>query len=316
MLTRLEVDGFKTFEGLKVDFMPFTAILGSNAAGKSNLFDVIQLLSQLATRDVAEAVKQMRGEPLELFRQTTTGRCRQITIAAEVLVDPVVRDPWGSEVELTHTRIRYEVVLERREVRPGIERILVVREAAFPIMRKDDQWALAQQPSAAFRSTYLKYARQKPWLTTEAGSDREGAVFNVHQDGKQGRNRPASAAEATVLYSITNAEFPHLFALREEMRHWRLLQLDPTLLRKQTGRRPARCQPRIPCRADHARRAALQFPRAVRRNTAGSGLADPAARPCAQGADLLRRARKRCTSRAGEAARSATGQHGDRSARP
>ena len=45
MLTRLEVDGFKTFEGLKVDFMPFTAILGSNAAGKSNLFDVIQLLS-------------------------------------------------------------------------------------------------------------------------------------------------------------------------------------------------------------------------------------------------------------------------------
>lgn len=232
MLTRLEVDGFKTFEGLKVDFMPFTAILGSNAAGKSNLFDVIQLLSQLATRDVAEAVKQMRGEPLELFRQTTTGRCRQITIAAEVLVDPVVRDPWGSEVELTHTRIRYEVVLERREVRPGIERILVVREAAFPIMRKDDQWALAQQPSAAFRSTYLKYARQKPWLTTEAGSDREGAVFNVHQDGKQGRNRPASAAEATVLYSITNAEFPHLFALREEMRHWRLLQLDPTLLRK------------------------------------------------------------------------------------
>ena len=232
MLTRLEVDGFKTFEGLKVDVMPFTAILGSNAAGKSNLFDVIQLLSQLATRDVAEAVKQMRGEPLELFRQTTTGRCRQITIAAEVLVDPVVRDPWGSEVELTHTRIRYEVVLERREVRPGIERILVVREAAFPIMRKDDQWALAQQPSAAFRSTYLKYARQKPWLTTEAGSDREGAVFNVHQDGKQGRNRPASAAEATVLYSITNAEFPHLFALREEMRHWRLLQLDPTLLRK------------------------------------------------------------------------------------
>ena len=122
--------------------------------------------------------------------------------------------------------------MERREVRPGIERILVVREAAFPIMRKDDQWALAQQPSAAFRSTYLKYARQKPWLTTEAGSDREGAVFNVHQDSKQGRNRPASAAEATVLYSITNAEFPHLFALREEMRHWRLLQLDPTLLRK------------------------------------------------------------------------------------
>jgi len=36
-----------------------------------------------------------------------------------------------------------------------------------------------------------------------------------------------------VLYGVTNAaEFPHLFALREEMRFWRLLQLDPVLLRK------------------------------------------------------------------------------------
>lgn len=230
MLTHLEVDGFKTFENLKVDLTPFTTIVGNNAAGKSNLFDVIQLLANLATRDVAEAVKEMRGEPLELFRQTAAGRARQIRIAAEVLVDPVGRDPWGSEVKLSHTRMRYEVVLERRETRPGIERILVAHEAVLPIMRKDDEWAKSITPSRAFRDCYLKYARQKPWLTTETRP--EGLTFDIHQDGKQGRNRPASAAEATVLYSITNAEFPHLFALREEMRHWRLLQLDPALLRR------------------------------------------------------------------------------------
>lgn len=230
MLTRLEIDGFKTFEHEAVDLAPFTAIVGSNAAGKSNLFDAIQLLSNLATRDVAEAVKDMRGEPLELFRQTPSGRSRQIRLAAEVLVDPMVRDPWGSEVKLTHTRMRYEVTLERRETRPGIERIQVAHEAVLPILRKEDRWAKAMHPSAPFRSAYLKYVRSKPWLTTEERP--EGVTFDIHQDGKQGRNRPASAAEATVLYSITNAEFPHLFALREEMRHWRLLQLDPALLRK------------------------------------------------------------------------------------
>lgn len=85
MLTRLEVDGFKSFENLAIDLSPFTAVVGNNAAGKSNLFDVIQLLSNLATRDVAEAVKDMRGEPLELFRLTPTGRVRCIKIAAEVL---------------------------------------------------------------------------------------------------------------------------------------------------------------------------------------------------------------------------------------
>lgn len=230
MLTRLEIDGFKTFEGLDIQLTPFTVILGSNAAGKSNLFDAVRLLSSLATRDVAEAVKELRGEPLELFRQTPIGRSRKITIAAEVLIDPVVRDPWGSATTLNHTRMRYEITLERRELKAGVERILVAREAVLPIPRKDDRWSKAMRPAKEFRDSYLKYGRQKPWLTTE--STAEGLSFSIHQDGRQGRTRPASAAEATVLYSITNAEFPHLFALREEMRHWRLLQLDPALLRR------------------------------------------------------------------------------------
>lgn len=230
MLTRIEVDGFKSFEKLDVSLTPFTAIVGNNAAGKSNLFDAIQLLSSLATHDVAEAVKDMRGEPLELFRQTSAGREKRIALAVEVLVDPLVRDPWGSQVQLSHTRIRYEVALEWREIRPGVPRIQVAHEAVLPIMRMNDPWAAELGPTKAFRNAHLKYKRSKPWLTT---ADRpEGAMFEIHQDGKQGRNRPASAAEATVLYSITNAEFPHLFALREEMRHWRLLQLDPALLRR------------------------------------------------------------------------------------
>lgn len=233
MLTRLEIDGFKTFENLCVDLSPFTAIVGNNAAGKSNLFDVIQLLSNLATKDVAEAVKEMRGEPLELFRQTEAGRSRQIRLAAEVLVDPVVRDPWGSEVRVTHTRMRYEVTLEWREPRPGIPRIQVAHEAAYPITRDDDEWATRLSPSKPFRAAYLKYARTKPWLTTEEKP--EGLTFNIQQDGRQGRKlvrRPANSADVTALYSITDTEFSHLFALREEMRHWRLLQLDPALLRK------------------------------------------------------------------------------------
>lgn len=230
MLTRLEIDGFKTFEDLAIDLHPFTVVLGANAAGKSNLFDAIRLLSLLATRDVAEATKEMRGEPQELFRLTAAERSRQIRLAVEVLLDPMVRDPWGSEVRLTHTRMRYELTLEWREIRAGIERIQVAHEAVLPILSKDDRWARAINPSGDFRKAHLKYVRAKPWLTTDVVA--EGKIFNIHQDGKQGRNRPASAAEATVLSSITSAEFAHLFALREELRHWRLLQLDPALLRK------------------------------------------------------------------------------------
>jgi predicted ATPase len=230
MLTRIEIDGFKSFEGLAIDFLPFTVVVGNNAAGKSNLFDAIQLMAKLAATDVAEAFKNMRGDPLELFRQTTHGRAKTMRLAVEVLVDPLVRDPWGSEVALSHTRIRYEVTLERREVRPGIERVLVAHEAAIPLFKRDDRWAQSNRPSKGFRAAHLKYARTKPWLTTDTLP--EGLSFSIHQDGRAGRNRPASAAEATVLSSITNAEFAHLFALREELKHWRLLQLDPALLRR------------------------------------------------------------------------------------
>jgi predicted ATPase len=234
VLTRIEIDGFKTFEDFAVDLAPFAVILGSNAAGKSNLFDAIQLLSHLATQDVNEAIKRMRGEPIELFRCTEgDGYGKSMRFAVEVLIDPAVRDPWGKEVALGHTRLRYEVELERQEVRPGIDRVVVVREAATPITRAHDEpWIRRLHSTSAFRTAHLKYKRPAALLSTQDGEN--GRVFHLHQDGRAGRTlqRPANAAEATVLYSVTNAEFPHLFALREEMNNWRLLQLDPAVLRR------------------------------------------------------------------------------------
>jgi recombinational DNA repair ATPase RecF len=45
MLTRIEIDGFKSFRDFALDIPPFLVIIGRNAAGKSNLFDAIQFLS-------------------------------------------------------------------------------------------------------------------------------------------------------------------------------------------------------------------------------------------------------------------------------
>jgi hypothetical protein len=199
MLTRIEIDGFKSFEGLAIDLLPFTAVLGTNAAGKSNLFDVVQLLAGLASGDVVEALKRLRGDPLELFRQTPHGRCSEIRLATEVLVDPVVRDPWGSEVRLSHTRMRYEVTLEWREVRPGMPRVFVSHEAARPILkREDERWTAAVAPNRGFRSAHLRYARTKPFLTTDELPNDEGKAFSIHQDGRQGRQRPRSCQASQV----------------------------------------------------------------------------------------------------------------------
>jgi AAA15 family ATPase/GTPase len=74
VLTRLEVNGFKNLLDLEVEFGPFNCIAGENAAGKSNVFDVIQFLSLLADHSLMEAALRVRGtvdgrsgDPRDLF---------------------------------------------------------------------------------------------------------------------------------------------------------------------------------------------------------------------------------------------------------
>ncbi len=243
MLTRIEIDGFKTFREFTLDLQPFNVIAGANASGKSNLFDAIQLLARLSEADLRTAASSLRGEPYELFHRGSDGSAsHKISLAVEVLVEPTVKDPWGQVHDLIQTRIRYEVDLERR-VERGLERLYVVREAAKPIRASKDTWA------APFKRNHdplivprLRYNRQNDLLETKVeGGD---PLFRIGQDGNAGRKRPAVAAEATVLSSITSAEFRHLYALRQELRSWRFLQLDPAGLRDSVDQHaPERLEP-------------------------------------------------------------------------
>ena len=66
MITRIELDGFKTFQDFKLELAPFQVIVGPNGAGKSNLFDALRLLSRLADVDLRSAFQALRGEAGEL----------------------------------------------------------------------------------------------------------------------------------------------------------------------------------------------------------------------------------------------------------
>lgn len=233
MLTRIEINGFKTFENFTLDLSPFGVILGPNAAGKSNLFDALRFLSQIAGNNLRDAVKNLRGEAIELFRRQADGtRGTRMSFAVELLLSKEVSDPWGDTMEISHSRVRYEVEIELRQDERGLERLIVLKEAALPIEPENDRWQpLGQEPSSQFKEAFFKYSRSTPWLTTVEG---EGVRrFQILPDDNQaGRTHSATNAEATVLSSITSAEFPHLFAIREEMVAMRFLQLDPRQLRQ------------------------------------------------------------------------------------
>jgi len=234
VITRIELDGFKTFQDFTLDLAPFQVIVGANGVGKSNLFDALRLLSQLADDDLHSAFQAMRGEAGELFTVRPSGEpVDTITFAVEMLVDRTVRDSWGAEENLRHTRLRYELTVTRSTDSHGLDRLYVRKEVLKPLQRGDDAWVRRQM--AGERKMWLpelKRGRGKPLISTE-DEDGPTPTIHLHQDGHAGRKQTMAAnAERTVLSGVVNTEFPHAFAAREEMRYWRFLQLNPEVLRE------------------------------------------------------------------------------------
>lgn len=233
MITRIELDGFKTFHNFVLELSPFQVIVGVNGTGKSNLFDALRLLARLADADVRSAFQDLRGEAGELFRILPAGQpTRQMRLAVDLLVNRQVQDSWGAQADLKFIRLRYELRVERRPDDRALERLYVTHESLAPIARGTDTWLrrmLGKGGSAWLPP--LTGGRSNPFISTsqEAGIE---TIF-LHQDGHGGRKASvAEKVERTVLSGVTNTEFPHAFAARAEMRSWKFLQLNPEVLRQ------------------------------------------------------------------------------------
>ena len=233
MITHMFIDGFKSFRELSLELAPFQVIVGANGVGKSNLFDSIRLLSLLTEQDLRSAFQALRGEAGELFSLQANGETvTTMRFRIDVFLQREIEDSWGANEELKHVRLRYELTIERRQDSYGLERLYVAHEALTTIKREEDTWAnryLGKQRAKWLLP--LKTGRTQPFISTEQHN--EMVTINLHQDGHGGRKSSvAERAERTMLSGVINTEFPHAFALREEMRTWKFLQLNPMILRQ------------------------------------------------------------------------------------
>jgi predicted ATPase len=74
MITRIEIDGFKSFMDFELDLEPFTVLAGPNNSGKSNLLEAILLLRDLLmSLDERPLVQRERGTGVELFHRADDG---------------------------------------------------------------------------------------------------------------------------------------------------------------------------------------------------------------------------------------------------
>lgn len=238
MITKIEIDGFKSFSKFEMSFTPFTVIAGTNASGKSNLFDALRLLSSLASTDLRNAFSfpDQRGNIDELFSLYTAEKTvSEMTFAVEMLVKRTVEDNWGAFGDIKTPRLRYELTIARKKNEKKFEELYVKHERLSKINPDEDTWAknyLGNKHKFIWKSTQSG-GTSRPYIYTEAVNG--VTTIRIRQDGKQGgKATVANSINQTVLGSVTSADFPHAFAAREELRSWNFMQLNPEVLREPT----------------------------------------------------------------------------------
>ena len=250
MITRMKISGFKNLVDVDVRFGPFTCVAGANGVGKSNLFDAIMFLSALAEKPLIEAAIFVRGEGGRAadvrhhFHQIGEDYADKMSFEVEMIIPHKGMDDYGQMAVAGITSLRYAVSLAYRrdngdDAQGGLE---VLHEELERIKLGDaGKKFLFPHQITTWRKSAVRGKRSAPFISTKGdGPDR---IIRMHQDSGGGKTEkwrrgpgspfPAAGLPRTVLSSATNAaETPTALLVRREMQSWRLLQLEPSALRK------------------------------------------------------------------------------------
>jgi predicted ATPase len=243
MLTRLKVKGFKNLVDVDVRFGPFTCVAGVNGAGKSNLFDVIRFLSMLANKTLTEAALSVRAEGgsasdlRSLFHRVGDHYGDKMSFEAEMIVPAKAVDDLGQTAEASITFLRYSLELGYRQDprnSTSLGSLEILKEELSHIKKGEaGKNLLFPHSRRKWRDTVVVGARRSPYFISKEGHG-EARVIKLHQDQVKGRtlSRAAVNLPRTVLSVANAAESPTVLCARREMQSWRILQLEPSALRK------------------------------------------------------------------------------------
>lgn len=247
MLTRLRVKGFKNLVDVDVRFGPFTCIAGPNGAGKSNLFDAITFLGDLASMPIMKAASRARGtngrisDFHSLFYQDSKGQFLPMIFVVEMIVPSKVIDDFDRTATPTATFLEYTLELRLSETHSDpspTEPIYIEREGLVAINSSEAAKHLGFNPEPAWIKKYIfgPGPRRTAFISTEmSGHPSQPAIRLFSDQTKRGGPPflvPARKSPQTIVSGANSSSHPTALAARTELRSWRLLQLEPSALRR------------------------------------------------------------------------------------
>ena len=234
MIRRIFVDGYKSLRQVQFTVKPLTVVIGPNAAGKSNLFDALRLLSRIVTsRSLAEAFSDHRGDPIEAFDYSEGGipgllakEQARFTIEVDVqLSAETIRR--AEELIHQHRRQSDEKGKPRRVTESVLRyRVAVAITPKTGVLRVEDEYLAALKEE---HGQLRPDQRRSPFL------ERVGNRLRLRMEGQA---RPTEY-ELGLTYAITSQpvyppHYPHLVAFREEVAHWQFYYFEPRLMREES----------------------------------------------------------------------------------
>ena len=135
MITRIKIDGFKSFSNFEVELKPFNVIVGANGSGKSNLLDALRLLRDLSNYSIAEAFSRQRGTASELFTKYPDGTSAQ---EMKFEVDVFYVNHYDEE-KRNQFRIRYSFTIAKVTIEK-LDKLVATQEDIFTIPPHTDKW--------------------------------------------------------------------------------------------------------------------------------------------------------------------------------
>jgi predicted ATPase len=243
MLTRLKVSGFKNLMDVDIRFSPFTCIAGANGVGKSNLFDAIQFLSALSDCSLIEAARSVRAYDIRsVFHHVGDEYDTEMSFEAEMIIPSQGIDDLGQEAKASSTFLRYTLIIAYRSEQnfsKSLGSLEILKEELVGFNKDDISKNLIFDYSKQWIDSLFITRSQGKYISTEGEKIDTDRTIKLHQDISQdksegeGIRRFLARNLPRTLLSESNAfESPTAILVRREMQSWRVLELDPSCIRK------------------------------------------------------------------------------------
>ena len=230
MIRRVRIMSYKSLRDVEIHLSALTVFIGPNAAGKSNLFDALGLLSRMATaKNLKSAFDQHRGAPLEAFfygEQGIEGLMAEKTVQFTMEVD----------VELS-PQVVQDVERQIRQMREGLSRSprQMVRESYLRYVLTIEMMT---------DSGHLRVLNEQLMALNRDGSIRRSRNPFIERVGERLHLRMERQAHPTyhdigldhtlVSTDLYAPQYPHITAFKEELVRWRFYYLEPRAMRADT----------------------------------------------------------------------------------